>query len=85
MISNNLTPTQKAMLCVLADGRPHTREELHACLPDELGALSNIQNHIAAIRKTLRSRGEDIVCEYHKRSLYYRHVRLLASTHDGRA
>ena len=89
-MNNQLTPTQKAMLCVLADGRPHTREELHACLPSskgltagqqaktaELGALSNIQNHITAIRKAVCPQGEDVLCVLHKRTICYRYVKLL--------
>lgn len=72
------TPTQRRMLRVLADGLPHRREELHACLVDDLGALSNIQPHLSDIRKTLRPRGEDIVCEIVSRRICYRHVRLIA-------
>lgn len=88
--NSQLTPTQKAMLCVLADGRPHTREELFACLPSSqgltseqqaeaagLGALSNIQNHITAIRKVVCPQGEDVLCVLHKRTICYRYVKLL--------
>ena len=83
-MTNTFTPTQLAMLRVLADGCSHTREELHDCLPDELGALQNIQRHIAAIRKVLRPRGQDIVCELARGTIHYRHVRLLASAVNGR-
>ena len=91
-VNNKLTPTQKAILCVLADGRPHTREELHACLPSskgltaeqrsemvlyDLGSLSNIQNHISAIRKVVCPQGEDVLCVLHKRTICYRYVKLL--------
>lgn len=78
------TPTQQAMLKVLSDGMPHTREELHACLPDNLGALSNIRAHIANIRKALRPIGQDVVCELFRGTIHYRQIRLLASPYDGR-
>jgi len=81
---NGFTPTQKRMLKVLSDGQRHTREELHACLDDELSALSAIQAHITYIRKHLEIRGEDIVCVARDRSYHYQHVRLLNSANDGR-
>ncbi len=77
MTENGYTPTQQAMLDVLSDGKRHTRQELHACLPDPLGALSNIQPHLTAIRKKLQPKGHDIVCEYN-RGLFYRHIRMIA-------
>lgn len=80
---NGFTPTQRAILQVLSDGLPHRREELHACLPDELGPQRNIRAHITAIRKILRPRGEDVVCEYGRFGFGYRHVRLLANAYDG--
>ena len=79
-MNNTCTPTQRAMLDVLADGLPHTREELHACLPDELGVIGNIRPHITAIRKVLRPRGQDIICETAYRRTRYRHVRMLNMT-----
>ena len=80
--NNGYTPTQRKILDVLADGQHHTREEVHACLPDELGALSNIQRHICAIRKPLNSRGYDIICE-NRGGMRYRLVRILNSRYDG--
>lgn len=77
------TPTQTAMLKVLSDGLPHSKAELHACLPDELGAADNVFRHISAIRKTLRPRGQDVLCEYRERSRFYRWVRLLGHEGDG--
>lgn len=86
---DEFTRTQSAMLSVLADGMPHTRMELHACLPDELGPLSNVWKHVTNIRKILRPRGQDILCELVTAPkggsrIQYRHVRLLASAYDGR-
>lgn len=77
MNDNGYTPTQLKMLVILADGRPHTREELHACLHDELGPLSNIQMHVSNIRRKLQPLGYDIVCIVEHRQHRYRWVRLL--------
>ena len=79
----SFTPTQSRILRVLSDGRRHSRKEIHGCLVDELGELSNIQAHLSNIRKKLRPIGEDIICEFYQRTIYYRHVRLLASSNDG--
>lgn len=68
------TPTQKRMLAVLADGKPHRRKELHACLCDEMGPLSNIRAHLTHIRKRLRPLGMDIVCQLSGSFVCYRWV-----------
>ncbi len=51
---NGYTPTQQAMLKILEDGELHTPEELHTCLWDEEGPLTNIGAHLTAIRWKLR-------------------------------
>lgn len=86
MDPSKFTPVQLKMLEVLSDGRPHTKEELHACLADELGPLRNICAHITGIRKQLQRRGEDIECiaPAKGRRTMYRHIRLLASAVDGK-
>jgi len=73
------TPTQRRMLALLADGRPHTRRELHALLWDEQGRLSNIQPHLTHIREHIRPKGEEIICEIRNRQICYRRVRLLGA------
>lgn len=78
-MSNGVTPTQKKMLEVLADGLPHADLELHACLPDDLGAMSNIRAHLAALRKALRPKGQDVSCERLGGRTYYKHVGLTTS------
>lgn len=70
-------PIQEQMRELLADGQPHTRAELHACLWDEEGPMKNIQPHITFLRKTLRPKGEEILCELRGYSICYRHVKLL--------
>lgn len=82
MGENGLTPVQRKMLEVLSDGERHDRLELHACLFDELGPVSNIHCHISRIRKRLPP-GEAIVCELFNRRIYYRHIRLLAPQPKG--
>ena len=66
---NALTPTQQAIYDILSDGKLHRREELHACLPDELGAPSNVRPHICNLRKRLN--GQEIVCVYRGKTIYY--------------
>ena len=83
MAPDSFTPTQAKMLAVLADGQPHTRAELHACLVDELGPGSNIRPHLSAIRKKLRPIGQDIICEAVNYKYFYRHIRLLAPVKSG--
>ena len=80
MVGNGFTPTENAMLRVLRDGMPHSREELHACLPDPLNELNRIQIHISNIRRKLRPIRENIVCELCEGKPHYRHIRLLS--HD---
>jgi len=76
-MTNDFTPTQQAMLEVLADGLPHAREELHTCLPYKNGIITNIGPHLTAIRRQLRPIGHDIICEVVRRRPFYRHVRLI--------
>lgn len=71
---------REQMLELLSDGLPHTRAELHSlCGPS---SRSTIRTHIHFIRRTLRPKGEDIICELHRRALCYRHVRLLRSPNE---
>jgi DNA-binding response OmpR family regulator len=77
------TDTERKILGILADGLPHTRPELHACLPDELSSLTTIQFHISRIRKKLRPFGQDIVCELNN-GIKYRRVQLLVPAADGK-
>ena len=75
------TPTEQAMLAVLSDGRRHRKEDLKDCC----GPCSSqtVNTHLLNIRKKLKVRHEDIVCVLRKKSLWYQHVRLLASPYDG--
>lgn len=81
---NGYSPTQVKILQLLSDGKPHTREEIHALLIDELCQIEMVSVHISRIRKHLRPKGEEIICELANRRIHYRHVRLLPSAYDGR-
>jgi hypothetical protein len=69
-MSGKFTKTERAILILLADGVPHNRLEVHACLPDELGALKNIHRHISAIRQKLPNT-LGIACILHDRQHKY--------------
>lgn len=81
MIQKSFTPTERAILDILSDGQPHAKDELIACLPDDLGDFGNVQNHLTNIRKKIRPR-EDIIAQLVQRRVYYRHIRVLISTSD---
>lgn len=70
------TPTQRRILALLSDNRPHTPEELHRLLPDELGVVTNVRAHLTELRKKLREDGEDVSCDRVNGVSYYRRVRL---------
>lgn len=80
----HFTPTEQRMLKILSDGFPHHKSELQVCLPDNLGDITNIRAHLSFLRKKLRPKGEDILCELCRGEAYYRWVRILASPYDGR-
>lgn len=74
---NGYTPVEARMMKIFDDCKPHTREELHKCLNDELGGLCNIRPFILSLRKKLKPVGETIACEVPEgRRIYYRKVKL---------
>lgn len=77
-MAGRFTPTQQAIVNALADGMAHSRDQLQALLPDELAGRSALAKHICLIRKVINPIGQDIICEYRSRNLFYRHVRLLS-------
>ena len=74
----HLTRTQAKIMNLLADGLPHTREEVFACLVDELTALTTISTHIYNLRLKLRHRGHDIIARKVNGRWSYQQVRLIA-------
>ena len=79
MQKSEFTPTQQAMIDLLADGKAHSRHELKDCLADELSPLSAIRAHLSNLRKVLRCKGQDVICELVNRRICYRHVVILTS------
>ena len=77
MADTRFTETEEAILRVLADGQPHSKLELHACLTDPLANVTTIQRHISCIRRVLRPLGEEIICEFATRRCFYRWVRIM--------
>ena len=71
---NGFTPTQKAMLKILSDGKRHRLAELKTCC----GPCSDttVASHVYLLKKKLVPKGEDIVCVF-SRGYFYQHVRML--------
>ena len=85
-----ITPTQRRILAVLADGEAHSREELIACMSDAQGidedygtsTYNCLRMHISNLRKVLVPKGQDIVCvktswKIGRRRPMYRQIRHL--------
>lgn len=53
MITAKLTPTQQRIWDVLKDGQPHTKDELVACINDELSPRNTIHVHLTYLRRKL--------------------------------
>ena len=74
---------QKAVLRLLQDGMPHTREELAAvinCLPSN---KKYINRQIDRVREVICLGREDIICEVRGRVQCFRHIKLLYSGGRG--
>jgi hypothetical protein len=59
---DQLTTIQKRMLRILEDGEPHSREELHKCLQDELASLAAIQHHLDIIKRAVSHKNWILRC-----------------------
>ena len=72
------TPQELKLLEALGDGRRHCKFELKDLLSDgHLNGRTALPKAICVLRKKLNPIGEDIICEFYRRAIYYRHVRLL--------
>lgn len=80
--ANYFTKTERIILEILADGQAHTTKDLREVLSDELAGPKALASHMSHIRKLLRFRQEDIVCEYRDHKFHYRHIRLLVPHPD---
>lgn len=70
-----ISPVRRAMLGVLGDRRPHTCEELQACMYDsEFSTKNTLTVHLSAIRRVIRNGGLEIACEMVGGVTYYRLV-----------
>jgi len=76
---DKLTPTQRRMLDLLSDGKPHKKAELKNLLSDELSKVNTIQYHISLLRSHVRERGQEIVCDLNGLSVRYRLVELVGA------
>ena len=77
MVTNGFTPTEKRLLEVLGDGLPHDRDELVACLADELSGWKVVKCHLTSLRKHLRPNHQEIICQVVNRAFKYRLVQLI--------
>ena len=84
MAVNEFTPTQARLFNVVSDGLPHQRAELLEAMQDSESTYRAVAVHMVAIRKVLRPKGQDIICELRNRRIYYRYVRLMHSAYDGK-
>ena len=71
-ISDRFTPTQRRIYDVLQDGKFHTRDELHSCLPDDLSSNGSVRFHLSNVRKIVREFNMEIVCQIHGQMTHYR-------------
>lgn len=69
------TPTQLRIVQLLADGKPHSRKEIHELLWDETSDMTTIRYHISLARKSLALLGETIVCELNC-GIWYRRIKV---------
>lgn len=76
------TETEVRILKVLSDGHMHEKAHLQKCVNDELSTHA-VNSHLRNIRRKLRPIGEDIICQFYDKKLFYRHVRLLTSPTNG--
>lgn len=79
MTNNSFTPTQQRILEVLGDGMPHSRSELMKCIDDPLSDYTCLNNQLSKIRRKIRPKAREIVCETVHRQTHYRLVGLVGS------
>ena len=75
---SRFTPTQRAIMQVLKDGRPHRREELKMAFSDALCSDVTIRVHVFHINQKIRPLGQEIVVVFRERQRLYRWVRIIS-------
>lgn len=76
------TPTQRRLLEALQDGLGHSSKDLLGALNDTQADLNLLRVHLTLLRKRLRPRGQDVVCELRSGCAYYRWTRYVMSSND---
>lgn len=74
------TRTQKIIIEVLSDGKPHSKQELmNRCGMDEQYCRTALNFHMTYLRQKIRPLGQDIVCPRLPpgNTIWFQHVRLL--------
>ena len=70
------TKTERAIMAVLLDGKPHLPDDLLRELPDELSGMSALHQHLSRIRIKLPNK-RAILCQYMQRKKWFRLVETL--------
>lgn len=70
----HFSPTEKRILQVLADGKPHAVKLMLPLLDDELSDKGHLSDHMLRIRRKIEGLGHDIVCVFRKRRMHYRYI-----------
>jgi len=78
MDSSVFSEQQQRIIDFLADGKPHKRSEVIACIGDSLADRVSLQQYLTRIRKRL-PQGEEIIAQYLHRTVHFRHIRHLHS------
>lgn len=73
------TPTQQAILDVLADNKLHRRQELLDCLDDPIKHRNSLKPVLYRLRKKLKPLGRRIDCVFCDRGFWYRQSPILAA------
>lgn len=76
-MSPRFSPTERVMMDILSDGQPHTREELHGCLQDDMQPLKKVRQWMTKLRKKLRPHGQTIRTERTDGLVCYRLTRTI--------
>jgi hypothetical protein len=77
-MARGLTATEQKIYDVLSDGLPHTVEELHGMLPDDLAGVSALRKHLSSIRDKIPPHLL-VLTQFIKRKMYYRLARSITS------
>ena len=82
------TKTEKKLLKLFADAKPHTKDEIAEALEDPLmyvNGYAALYMHIRRIRKKLNKIDQTIICVYANHRLAYQQLRLLYPSNPNSA